>query len=117
MSWVAVDSRLRGNGGGVGVVLPFDRLRVSGWGIGVSGVVRVWRGLRWIPACAGMTKRVAGKTGGLGEGLVEELDGVLGVAGGGVLELLAAGDAGDGDFPVVGFGFDEGEEFLGADGH
>ncbi len=28
----------------------------------VSGVVKVWRGLRWIPVFTGMTKRGAGMT-------------------------------------------------------
>ena len=51
------------------------------------------------------------------QGGVEEFYEVAGAAGGSVFELLAAGDAGDGDFPVVVLGFDLGEKFLGADGH
>ena len=42
---------------------------------------------------------------------------MAGAAVGGVFDLLAAGDAHDGDFPVVVLGLDQGEELLGANGH
>ena len=48
---------------------------------------------------------------------MEEFYEVAGVVGGSVFELLAAGDAGDGDFPIFVLGLDLGEEFLGAYGH
>ena len=46
----------------------------------------------------------------------EQFDEVLGVAAGAVVELVAAGEAGDGDAGIGG-GADGGEELLLADGH
>ena len=58
-----------------------------------------------------------GRGRGSGEGVPEEFDEVAGAVAGAMFDLLAAGDAHDGDFPIVAFGFDEGEEFLASDGH